>query len=269
MMHESVQLFGDFKYDPEQVEYEWANKVLPHCPRNGILQACFTESPEHEDYTYFHRPVLNPILKGTIFEQVLADMPFNINRSVFIIIPAGFCLRHHNDPDNKYHLSVIENKGSFYYDYDKQRGYHLPADGRVRQINSTESHHTAVNGGIEPRTHFIMTEYACDDLTPKSLHKLHVRYDYANSPMVQSFSGGVKDIRSTIEQNFMMPFMNEAFYLSKKVYGCSAGNTDTSRYYNFLWTDREAMHEALAGDNYWKAKESLAEFNITLEYEIQ
>ena len=269
MMNESVELFGDFKYDAEQVAYDWTNKVLPNCPRNGILQACNTTSPEYEDYTYFHRPVINPILKNTIFEKVINEMPFKLNRAVFIIIPAGFCLRHHNDPDNKYHLSIIENRGSFYYDYDKQRGYHLPADGRIRQINSTESHHTAVNGGIEPRTHFIMTQYSCEDLNPKSLYKLRVEYNYANSNMLSKFEGGVKDIRSTIEQNFMMPFMNEAFYLSKKVYGCSAGNTDTSRYYNFLWTDRDAMFNAINGDNFWKAKEALKEFGITLEYEVQ
>jgi hypothetical protein len=267
MMHESVQLFGNYQYDPQEVEYDWTNKILPNVARNGILQASFAVNPEYEDYTYFYRPVINPIVKGTIFERVLNDMPFLINRSVFIILPAGFCLRHHNDPDNKYHLSVIENRGSFYYDYDKQRGYHLPADGRIRQINSAEAHHTAVNGGIEPRTHFIMTEYVCDTVSPSKTYGLRVEFDYANSTMLSKFDG-IQDIRSTIEQNFMMPFMNEAFYDTKKVWGCKGSNTPTSRVYDFLWTDRDAMMKIIYGDNYWKAKESLKEFGITLNYEV-
>lgn len=268
MMNDSVELFGDFKYDPEEVLSDWNNKILPNIPRNGILQASFAEDPNFEDYTYFYRPNINPIVQGTIFERVLKEMPFKMNRSVFIVVPAGFCLRHHNDPDNKYHLSIVENKGSFYYDYDKQKGYHLPADGRIRKINSTEAHHTAVNGGIESRTHFIMTEYVCEDITPKKTYKVCVKFDYANSTVLPDFNG-VQDLRSTVEQNFLMPFMNEAFYLSKKVYGCKGSNTNTGRYYDFIWTDKDAMYSALNGDNFWKAKEGLKEFNISLDYEEQ
>lgn len=267
MMHESVQLFGGYQYDPMEVKHDWETKILPHVARNGILQACFAENPEFEEYTYFHRPIINPILSGTVFERVIKEMPFLMNRSVFIILPAGFCLRHHNDPDNKYHLSVIENRGSFYYDYDKQRGYHLPADGRIRQINSAEAHHTAVNGGIESRTHFIMTEYACDNLAPTKTYGLRVEYDYTNSDILSRFDG-IQDIRSTIEQNFMMPFMNEAFYKTKKVYGCKGSNTPSSRVYDFMWTDKDAMMDCVSGDNYWKAKESLREFGIELNYEV-
>lgn len=267
MMHESVQVFGDYQYDPAEVKHDWENKILPHVARNGILQACFTEHPEFEDYTYFHRPVINPVVKGTVFERAINEMPFLLNRSVFLILPAGFCLRHHNDPDNKYHLSVIENRGSFYYDYDKQRGFHLPADGKIRQINSADAHHTAVNGGVESRTHFIMTEYVCDDLNPKRLYTMHVEYDYSKSIMQEQLTG-IKDIRSTIEQNFMMPFMTEVFYKTKKLYGCRSNNTSTSKIYDLLWTDKDAMMDAINGDNYWKAKESLKEFGIDLRYEV-
>lgn len=267
MMHESVQLFGEYQFDPAEVKHDWETKILPNVARNGILQACFAEDPEFEDYTYFHRPIINPVVKGTIFERVIHEMPFLMNRAVFIILPAGFCLRHHNDPDNKYHLSVVENRGSFYYDYDKQRGYHLPADGRIRQINSAESHHTAVNGGVDPRTHFIMTEYVCDNLNPKQTYNMRVEYDYAGSPMQEQLDG-IKDIRSTIEQNFMMPFMNEVFYKSKKVYGGRGSNTATSRMYDLIWTDEDAMMAAVSGDNFWRAKEGLKEFGINLRYEV-
>lgn len=267
MMKEAVEVMDTFpQWDPEIVRRDWEEKVLPHLPRSALIPALFAENPDEEMFTYVHRPKINEILKGTIFEEVLSTMPINLNRAVFIYIPEGMGLRHHMDPDNKYHLSVVENPGSFYYSYDTQRGYHLPADGKIRKINSAETHHTAFNGGVDGRIHLVMTEYECDDLKPEKLFVSRTVHDYSNCTLKDQFTGK-RDLGSTIEQNFTMPLTRYS-YNTRKVHKLNATKDGESRVYEIYWTDEQAMHEAYNSDLYWKTYEALKEFGIDMSYEI-
>lgn len=261
-----VEVVEGYQWDPEVVLSDWKDKVLPHLPRTALLPAVFAENPDEEMFTYVHRPVINPILKGTVFEEVLTSMPFKLNRAVFIYIPEGMCLRHHTDPDNKYHLSVVENQGSFYYDYNTRTGEHLPADGKIRRINSAECHHTAVNGGVDARVHLVMTEYECETTSPTSIYTGRMIYDYSECNVKHLFTGK-RDLGSTIEQNMTMVLTNKA-YSSKKMYKMSAHKDGDARVYEGQWTSKQAMYDLLESDEFWKTEEALKEFNIKLKYEI-
>jgi hypothetical protein len=261
-----VEVVEGYQWDAEAIRRDWTEKVLPHLPRNTIISAVFAENPAEEMYTYVHRPVINPILEGTVFEDILKNVPFELNRAVFIYIPEGMCLRHHNDPDNKYHISVIENGGSFYYDYNTRTGEHLPADGKLRRINSAHCHHTAVNGGCEARIHLVMTEYECDSIKPAQTFSSKLHFDYSQCNIMDQFTGK-KDIASTIEQNFTMP-LTQSFYRTKKVHKLHATNDGMSRTYSMEWTDKQKMIEAYDSDMFWQTQVVLDEFGIRLYYEI-
>lgn len=261
-----VQVVEGFQWDAEIIKRDWEEKVLPHLTRTALIPALFANNAEEELFTYVHRPVINPILKNTIFEKILNEMPIKLNRAVFIYIPEGMCLRHHNDPDNKYHVSVIENQGSFYYDYNTQTGVHLPADGKLRKINSAECHHTAVNGGVEGRIHLVMTEYECDTAEPEQIYSSRMIYDYSKCDVKDLFTNK-RDIGSTIEQNFTMP-LNRYSYNSKKVYKLNATKEAETRTYHIYWSDKQTMLDVFNSDMFWQTQEALKEFNIELRYEI-
>lgn len=261
-----VTVVDGFQWDADRIRDEWTDKVLPHLTRNTIIPAVFAENPEEEIFTYVHRPVINPILHGTVFEDILKTVPFKINRAVFIYIPEGMCLRHHIDPDDKYHVSVIENRGSFYYDYDRQTGVHLPADGKLRKINSSQCHHTAVNGGVEPRIHLVMTEYECDDIAPAQTYTSKLSYNYSNCNVTDLFTGK-RNVASTIEQNFIMP-LTQTMYRTRKLHKLHAANEDNARTYTVQWSDRDAMYRAHEGDMLWQTQAALAEFGVVLTHEI-
>lgn len=261
-----VEVVNGCEWDAKLIEKDWYEKVLPHLTRNSIIPAVFAENEDEEMYTYVHRTKINPILIGTVFEDILKNVPFNLNRAVFIYIPSGMCLRHHTDPDNKYHVSVIENPGSFYYDYDSHTGIHLPADGKLRRINSAECHHTAVNGGVEARIHLVMTEHECEDETPAKTYMSKLHYDYSECNILDEFTGK-KDIASTIEQNFTMS-LTQFFYRTKKVHKLHATNDGDIRTYNIIWSDENVMKASYESDMFWQTEEALKEFGVKLYYEI-
>lgn len=176
------------------------------------------------------------------------------------------CLRHHNDPDDKYHLSVIENPGSFYYNYDTQKGYHLPADGRIRRINSSRCHHTAVNGGVEGRVHLVITEHEYDDYDAPQLYHFRWNFDYSEAKLGDIFTGK-RDIASTIEQNFTIPLTQYA-YRTRKVCKLQASNIDSGRMYNMYWSSQAAVDDFINSDIFWTTCEVLKQFNIRLKYEL-
>lgn len=261
-----VEVVDGYAWDPKVITKDWNEKVLPHLPRTALIPALFAQAEGDEMYTYVHRPVINPILQGTVFENILSSMPFNFNRAIFVYIPEGMCLRHHTDPDNKYHISVVENKGSFYYDYNTHTGVHLPADGRLRRINSAECHHTAVNGGVEGRVHLVMTEYECDDLTPQNIYTARMVFDYSNCNLKDQYTGK-RDLGSTIEQNMTME-LTRATYRTKKLFKMHAHKDGDNRVYEGVWTDKQAMYDVINSDVFWKTQEALKEFNIDMRYEI-
>ena len=253
-----------YKWDAWQIRADWYNKVLPHLTRNSIIPAVFAENPDEEMFTYVRRTKINPILEGTIFEDILKRVPFNLNRAVFIYIPEGMCLRHHTDPDDKYHISVIENPGSFYYDYDRRTGVHLPADDQLRKINSSECHHTAINGGVEPRIHLVMTEHECDVPNPSQTFVSKLSYDYSDCNCMGLFTGK-RDIASTIEQNFTMS-LTQAMYRTKKVHKLHATNEHNARSYEIHWADHQTMCDMINSDIHWQTEEALKVFGIKLTH---
>ena len=263
-MSESVRIVDGYQYDPIEVEKDWKEKILPHLTRNSLIPAIFTEDEEKESYVVYPRLKKNPIVEGTIFEKVLDDMPV-LGRAVFIYIPSGMCLRHHWDPEDKYHLSVVENRGSFYFDYDKMSGYRLPADGKIRSINSGISHHSAVNGGHEARIHLVMTPYQCKTTKPEKTYKKQFTLDFSENTVEHLFEGK-KSIRTSIEQNFLMPVIRGAIN-SKNTFSMGGANLDNARRYDFEVIDQDWWESFVQSDTVMTATHTLAEFGMKLTHD--
>ena len=262
------------QWDPDELRYDWDNHVVNFLPRNALIQAVNTVDPEHEMYNYYHRPVPRECIQGTIYERILEEIPLRWNRVVFIAIPPGSCLRQHWDPEDKYHISVIEQEGSFYYDFDTCTGHHMPADGRLRVVNSGTTRHTAVNASTDYRVHMVMTEWQCEDEAPQTTYEVRTRFDYSNCNSMHLFedmhTGKLRtkrDIRSTIEQAFIVPTLSKS-YSTKKVFSSSAHNLDTGREYVTHWTDLDELEKFNQSDLVIEVQEALREFGVTIEREL-
>lgn len=245
----TVSIYGDYHYSVSEIKSDW-EKISDQLPRNGLLTCLTSADPDKENYAYSERKVINPILEGTVFEKVIRDqMP--LVRAVFVAIPPGMCLRQHNDPDNKVHLSVLENGASFYYNYDTNKGDNIPADGHLYRVNSGESHHSAVNAGVETRVHLVMSKYYSVN-TPTNKYRLW--FDYSNCNIKLHEKG---DLRTTVDQNFMMKYIQEIVQSGKahEIYG----------------NDNENMREYIITSNgpldlddllLFKIKHALSYFNV-------
>ena len=102
---------------------------------------------------------LNPIYKGTIFEDILKEV--GACRSRIMIKPKHTCYSLHSDRTGRYHLPIITNPQAFFVftDPDNPRLAtldHIPADGHVYWTNTTRTH-SFLNGG-DKRTHLVMCE---------------------------------------------------------------------------------------------------------------
>ena len=263
-MSESVRIVDGYEYYPIEVEKDWKEKILPHLTRNSLIPAIFTEDETKESYVVYPRLKKNPIVNGTLFEKVLDDMP-TLGRAVFIYIPPGMCLRHHWDPEDKYHLSVVENRGSFYFDYDKMAGFRMPADGKIRRINSGVSHHSAVNGGHEARIHLVMSPYQCRTTNPEKTFKRSAVIDFSDNTIEHLFEGK-KSLKTSVEQNFLITIIRAGLE-SKNVFALSGENLDRTRKYDFEIIDEEWWEEFTQSDLVTTTKITLEEFGIKLTHD--
>jgi len=58
----------------------------------------------------------------------------------------------HADPDDRYHLAIITNPHSYIIDFDNQKLYHLPVDGKLWRMDTSRIH-VAANFGGRDRIH--------------------------------------------------------------------------------------------------------------------
>ena len=108
---------------------------------------------------------LNPVYKGTVFEQIINDL--DGLRARVMTRSRHSCYSMHKDRTLRYHLAMNTNPYAYMYfpdDLNSSEFYstageheivHIPADGYIYETD-TRLWHSAINCGNDSRTHFVL-----------------------------------------------------------------------------------------------------------------
>lgn len=99
--------------------------------------------------------IINPALSGTYFEELLKSMPFVPVRSRLMRMSPKKCYSIHVDETNRYHVALKTNYHARFVFTERERVFHIPADGNIYWVDTLQEH-TAMNGGNEDRIHLVM-----------------------------------------------------------------------------------------------------------------
>lgn len=90
----------------------------------------------------------------TIWQDVCDQLSrrYTLGRVRLMMSRPRTCLSWHTDDETRVHIPLVTNPGAHLVIED--RAYHMPADGHAYLAN-TRLHHTAFNGGMEPRIHMV------------------------------------------------------------------------------------------------------------------
>ena len=86
-----------------------------------------------------------PELKGTYIEEMLESLPFKPVRARLTKTGAETCWSLHRDLAARYHIAIITNPLARFIFSEKERLFHIPADGHVYWVDTREEH-TFING---------------------------------------------------------------------------------------------------------------------------
>ena len=166
----------DIQYDIEQVKWEYDNLFLHRntpdwyeSEGGGGTQLCLqsynndtdpytngcgsmSRFPDRTEYKY---DTLNPIFKNTVFENIIKGH----FRARFMKMIMHTTYSVHADKAPRLHLAIDTHDDAYFF-WPKHQKFekfvHIPADGYVYWIDTTEKH-TFVNAGPD-RTHLVMVE---------------------------------------------------------------------------------------------------------------
>jgi hypothetical protein len=96
---------------------------------------------------------LNPLLLGTIFEDIISE--YKLVRTRFMWVNGMSCYSIHRDVSPRIHVPIITNPECYFVIKQGSEGLieHLSA-GKVYWTD-TRKHHTFMNCSLEPRLHLI------------------------------------------------------------------------------------------------------------------
>lgn len=107
------------------------------------------------DYRYF-----NPEFKSTYFYEIYKRLQDHTNgkigRARLMCLPPKACYSIHRDPTMRIHLPLLSNSQALFI-FASGEILNLSATGDVYRID-TRRPHTAMNGGLEMRIHFVLSE---------------------------------------------------------------------------------------------------------------
>ena len=110
------------------------------------------EGASESDYSIVTEPFI-----GTEFERILGSLPFAYGRTRLMRLRPKTCLSVHADPSPRYHLALITNPGCYIIGVSGDKGnfHHIPADGKLYEMDAHRTH-TALNSGGEDRIHLVI-----------------------------------------------------------------------------------------------------------------
>lgn len=127
------------------------------------LKNCYVES--HQGKTQLNSPTGNFFydpwkikeeFKGSIWEDVLSSLDFDIGEARIIILNTGTCYLKHADIDDRYHLN-ISGDNSYLIDLSNNQMHDLQRDGVWYKMNAGVPH-TAINVGEHDRIQLVVRE---------------------------------------------------------------------------------------------------------------
>ena len=97
---------------------------------------------------------LNPFYEGTIFERIINDL--DIVRARFMLMRKHTTYSVHQDKAPRLHMAIDSHPHAYFLFPDRGRFVHIPADGHLYEIDTTQKH-TFVNAGPD-RVHLVMVK---------------------------------------------------------------------------------------------------------------
>lgn len=103
---------------------------------------------------------LHPDLVGTWWEEFFNSLPFKLYRSRLMVLHPRTCYSLHTDRTPRIHIAIDTHPQARFVFTTPPVLRFIPSDGSVWLIDTTQEH-TALNGSLKPRIHFV----ACLDNT--------------------------------------------------------------------------------------------------------
>ena len=119
---------------------------------NPWYESCFKDRDIAPDVAY---DTLNPVLKGTYFEEVFDTFPFPVFRARLMALTPNHCYSVHHDQTPRLHLAIETSKHAPFIFVDRNQVFRVPADGDAYWMDTREEH-TAMNGGDRLRIHLVV-----------------------------------------------------------------------------------------------------------------
>lgn len=251
-------------YDQDIIREDFEKKILPNMPRKvPLLNATLPTDPDDHHMLYTHRPELEEYVKGTIFEDILMNLPFKRGRATFIHQLPGMTLRFHRDPDDKYHIAINDPPGAFFFDMEYQTGYRVPCDGHLYKLNTAARYHTAVNADCKDRTHLVICPYFFEDDFDKPTTIATFGFDHGTANMPDVFTS-IATPNNSIEQGFFVEWISTVFHdtTCKNIWG---ENTSTGRRYHVEFTDKDRLEKHMTSALNLEASHAAEQFGIVIE----
>ena len=106
---------------------------------------------KEEDYN-----LIVPELKGTYIDKMFQALPFKPVRARLMKMNPRSCYSIHRDPCPRYHIAITTNPLAKFIFIDKEKIFHIPADGYLYWVDTCEVH-TFINGNMnEDRLHLLI-----------------------------------------------------------------------------------------------------------------
>ena len=110
-----------------------------------------------EDASEADYSVVNEPFKGGAVEELLKKLPFNCGRVRIMLMRPKSSLSIHADSTRRYHYAIQTKPDCFIVEMDGDEGkfHHIPADGRIYEMDAFRNH-TAINTGRSERVHIVI-----------------------------------------------------------------------------------------------------------------
>lgn len=103
---------------------------------------------------------LHPDLTGTWWQEFFTTLPFKVYRARLLTIHPRTCYSIHTDRTPRIHIAIDTHPQARFIFTNPPALRHIPDDGYAWWIDTTKEH-SAMNGSLKPRIHFV----ACLDNT--------------------------------------------------------------------------------------------------------
>ncbi len=147
----------DNRYGQVSVQYSLycENKYIDSCGkfRSNGKDAIQDRFPEIDNESHYN--LINDLYENTLFDKILCDWEGVRARLMTIKPKSSYTV--HTDITSRYHLALDTNPHAYFiFPEGQPQLFHIPPDGHVYHINTTEPH-SFVNCGTEPRTHLVFS----------------------------------------------------------------------------------------------------------------